>query len=93
MKRTDRRTGGTSRSLPHPVHTHDLNHLGRNDMLFDPSLGRVIHAERATRWAAESADRRLLDRPPRRSVRQRVGRSMVAIGVRYSRVGARIVVR
>ena len=85
MTRPDPRTRGTSRSLPHHIHRlHHTTRNGRQDMLFDPSLARVIHAERATSWAAESAAMRLLDRPPRRSVRQRVGRSMVRIGARLA---------
>jgi hypothetical protein len=50
----------------------------------DPSLARVIHAERAARWAADAEVPRLLDRPPRRAIRQAVGRSMVRIGARLA---------
>ena len=51
-------------------------------MYRETSLARVIHAERATRWAAEAEIPRLLDRPPRRPVRQAIGRSMLRIGAR-----------
>ncbi len=53
-------------------------------MFPDHQLARVIHAERAAAWSAEAAAMRLLDRPPRRSIRWRVGRSMVAIGARLA---------
>jgi hypothetical protein len=49
-----------------------------------PSLARVIHAERAARWAYEAEIHRLLDRPPRRPMRQAIGRSMVRIGARIA---------
>lgn len=47
------------------------------------SLARVIHAERAERWAAEAEAERLLG-PPRRPIRQRLGRSIVRIGERLA---------
>jgi hypothetical protein len=50
----------------------------------DPSLARVIHAERAARWAYEAEIARLLDRPPPRPMRQAIGRSMVRIGARLA---------
>jgi hypothetical protein len=50
----------------------------------DPSLARVIHAERAARWAYEAEIPRLLDRPPPRPMRQAIGRSMVRIGARLA---------
>ncbi len=53
-------------------------------MFLDPSLARVIHAERAERWLAEAEVPRLLDRPPRRPIRQAIGRSMVRIGARLA---------
>jgi hypothetical protein len=53
-------------------------------MYREPTLARVIHAERAARWAAEAEVPRLLDRPPRRPIRQAVGRSMVRIGARLA---------
>jgi hypothetical protein len=53
-------------------------------MNLDPSLARVIHAERAAQWLAEAEIPRLLDRPPRRPIRQAIGRSMVRIGVRLA---------
>ena len=49
-----------------------------------PSLARVIHAERAAQWLAEAEIPRLLDRPPRRAMRQAIGRSMVRIGARIA---------
>jgi hypothetical protein len=48
------------------------------------ALARVIHAERAARWAAEVDIPRLLDRPPRRPIRQVVGHSMLRIGARLA---------
>jgi hypothetical protein len=53
-------------------------------MNLDPSLARVIHAERAAQWLAEAEIPRLLDRPPRRPIRQAIGRSMVRIGARLA---------
>jgi hypothetical protein len=82
MKRTDARPFGASRPLPHrPNHRSTIE---RNQMYPDPSLARVIHAERAARWAAEAGIPRLLDRPPRRPMRQTIGRSMVRIGARLA---------
>ena len=52
-------------------------------MLPDPSLARVIHAERAARWQAEAEVERLLE-PPRRGIRQRIGRLIVEIGKRIA---------
>ena len=49
-------------------------------MNLDPSLARVIHAERAAQWLAEADIPRLLDQPPRPPIRQAIGRSMVRIG-------------
>jgi len=83
MKRTSSRHGGASRPLPHS-HRYHRPSTGRNQMYPDPSLARVIHAERAARWAADAEVTRLLDRPPRRRLRQAVGRSMVRIGVRLA---------
>ena len=77
------RTGGASRPLPHHHRTH-TNLNGRNQMVLDPTFARVIHAERAARWAAEAEVPRLLDRPPRRPIRQAVGRSMIRIGARLA---------
>ena len=48
-----------------------------------PSLARVILAERAARWAYEAEISRLLG-PPRRPMRQAIGRSMVRIGARLA---------
>jgi hypothetical protein len=56
----------------------------RHDVFPDRSLVRVIHAERAARWSAEARMDRLLDRPPRRPIRQAVGRSMIRIGARLA---------
>jgi hypothetical protein len=82
MTRTDTRPFGASRPLPHrPNHRPTI---GRNEMYPDPSLARVIHAERAARYAAEAEIRRLLERPPRRPMRQAIGRSMVRIGARIA---------
>jgi hypothetical protein len=53
-------------------------------MYLDPSLARVIHAERAAQWLAEAEIPQLLDRPPRRPIRQAIGRSMVRIGARLA---------
>ena len=53
-------------------------------MLLDPSVARVIHAERAARWLAEADLPQLLDRPPRRPMRQAIGSSMVRIGARLA---------
>jgi hypothetical protein len=53
-------------------------------MYADPSVVRVIHAERMARLAAEAEIARLFDRPPRRPVRQAVGRAMVRIGARLA---------
>ena len=53
-------------------------------MNLDPSLARVFHAERAAQWLAEAEIPRLLDRPPRRPIRQTIGRSMVRIGARLA---------
>ena len=53
-------------------------------MYRETSLARVIHAERAARYAAEAEVPRLLDRPPRRPIRQRIGRSMLRIGARLA---------
>jgi len=83
MTRTSARTGGASRLLPHSDRSHTTP-TGRNQMVLDPSFARVIHAERAARWAAEAEVPRLLDRPPRRPIRQAVGRSMVRIGARLA---------
>ena len=53
-------------------------------MYLEPSLARVIHAERAAQWLAEADIPRLLDRPPRRPMRRAIGRSMVRIGARLA---------
>ena len=53
-------------------------------MYRETSLARVIHAQRAARYAAEAEVPRLLDRPPRRPIRQRIGRSMLRIGARLA---------
>jgi hypothetical protein len=53
-------------------------------MFLEPTLARVIHAERAAQWLAEADLPRLLDRPPRRPMRRAIGRSMVRIGVRLA---------
>ena len=83
MTRIDPRSPGARRPLPHSDrHLASLN--GRNRMYLDPSVVRVIYAERAARWAAEAEVPRLLDRPPRRPIRQLVGRSMVRIGARLA---------
>jgi hypothetical protein len=81
MKRTDPRPAGASRPRPNP-HRPPRPLNGRNPMYRETSLARVIHAERAARWAAEAEVPRLLDRPPRRPVRQAIGRSMLRIGAR-----------
>ncbi len=83
MTPTDPRCAGAWRPLPHSDR-HQSSQKGRNQMYPDPSLACVIHAERAARWAAEAEVPRLLDRPPRRPIRQRVGRSMVRIGARLA---------
>ena len=49
------------------------------------ALARVIHAERLARGIAErEADRLARQRPPRRLIRQAIGRSMVRIGARLA---------
>ncbi len=53
-------------------------------MYLNPSLARVIHAERVEQWLAEAEIRRLLDKPPRHSIWQVIGRSMVRIGTRLA---------
>ena len=83
MTRTSTNSRGVSRPLPHSDR-YQRPSKGRNQMYPDPSVARVIHEERAARWAAEAEIPRLLDRPPRRPIRQRVGRSMVRIGARLA---------
>ena len=83
MTRADARTVGASRPLPHSDR-YQRPRNGRNPMYLDPSLARVIHAERAAAWLAEADIPRLLDRPPRRPIRRAVGRSMVRIGARLA---------
>ncbi len=83
MSRTESRRSGAARPLPHPEPNHrSMN--GRNLMYRDHALARVIHAERAVRWAREAEIARLLDRPPRRPIRLAIGRSMVRIGARLA---------
>ena len=82
MKRTDLRPFGASRLLPH--RRNQRSTIEGNQMYVIPSLARVIHAERAARLAAEAEIHRLLDRPPRRPIRQAIGRSMVRIGARLA---------
>ncbi len=83
MTRANTKSSGVSRPLPHSDRYRRPS-KGRNQMYPDPSLARVVHAERAARWAAEAEIPRLLDRPPRRAIRQAVGRSMVRIGARLA---------
>jgi hypothetical protein len=78
MQTTDTRPVGASRPLPQ--HRIDRSATGRNPMNPYPFLARVVHAERAARWAYEAEIPRLLDRPPRRPLRQAIGRSMLRIG-------------
>ena len=83
MTTTDPRRARARRPLPNSDR-HRSSLEGSNQMHADPSVGRVIHAERAARWAAEAEVSRLLDRPPRRPIRQALGRSMVRIGARLA---------
>jgi hypothetical protein len=54
-------------------------------MFSQHALARVIHAERLARGIAErEADRLARQLPPRRPIRQAIGRSMVRIGARLA---------
>jgi hypothetical protein len=79
MTRPDPRPTGASRPLPHrsPMNV-------RHYVYLQHSLARVIHAEKAARYSAEARADRLLDRPPRRPLRQAIGHSMVRIGARLA---------
>ena len=83
MPRTDARPSGAARPRPN-TNRYQRPRNGRNPLFLDPSLAGVVHAERAARWQAEADIPRLLDRPPRRPIRQAVGRSMVRIGARLA---------
>lgn len=83
MTRHSPRPTGPSRPLPHHDRLRRATNM-RHQMLPDKLLVRAIHAERAARWSAEARMDRLLDRPPRRPIRQAVGRSMIRIGARLA---------
>lgn len=53
-------------------------------MYLQPSLARVIHAERTARWLADAEIARILDRPARRPIRETIGGLIVRIGARLA---------
>jgi hypothetical protein len=79
MTRPSPRPTGASRPLPQ----HRTPNV-RQSVFQQHSLARVIHAEKAARYSAEARADRLLDRPPRRPLRQAIGHSMVRIGARLA---------